>query len=147
MKKILHKICVYLLASFVLFLSIGVNISKITCHESSSIALGDFQSACHEEIDDICVLETNTESCCNIERVITCCSSFKNLCDKELSNIRYDFYTLVYGKIDLKDEVFNYINTYSFNYNLSLFYDRIDYNIPPPLSRKIVLSKIQSFLI
>ena len=99
MKKILHKICVYLLASFVLFLSIGVNISKITCHESSSIALGDFQSACHEEIDDICVLETNTESCCNIERVITCCSSFKNLCDKELSNISSRVFNFIYKSI------------------------------------------------
>lgn len=147
MKIILHKIGVYLLASFVLFLSIGFNISKITCHESSVIALGDSKSACHEGINNSCVLETNIESCCAIEKAIECCSSFKNLCDKELSNIKYDFYTLISEKIDVKDIAFNYVNTYFFNHNLSLAYDQNYHNLPPPLSRKLVLSKIQSFLI
>ena len=55
MKKILHKIGVYSLASFVLFLSIGFNISKISCHEKSIIAIGDSQSTCHEDVNNICV--------------------------------------------------------------------------------------------
>ena len=148
MKKISLKIGVYLLASFVLFLSIGFNVSKITCHEKSMIAIGDSQSACHEDVDAICVLATNSQSCCNVEEVIECCSSFKNLCDKELSNIRYDFYTLISEKFDLKDVVLNYVNIYFFNNNSFLvFYDLIDHDSPPPLSRKLVLSKIQSFLI
>ena len=148
MKKILYKIGVYLLASFVLFLSIGFNVSKITCDEKSMIAIGDSQSTCHEDVDAICVLATNTQSCCNVEEVIECCSSFKNLCDKELSNIKYDFYTLISEKFDLKDIILNYVNIYFFNNNSFLvFYDLIDYDSPPPLSRKLVLSKIQSFLI
>tara|TARA_B110000438_G_scaffold282477_1_gene309566 strand:+ start:530 stop:976 length:447 start_codon:yes stop_codon:yes gene_type:complete len=148
MKKILHKIGVYSLASFVLFLSIGFNISKISCHEKSIIAIGDSQSTCHEDVNNICALETNTESCCTVEKAIECCSSFKNLCDKELSNIKYDFYTLISDKFDLKDVVFNYINIYFFNnYSFLVFYDLNDYDLPPPLSRKLVLSKIQSFLI
>jgi hypothetical protein len=148
MKKILHKIGVYLLASFVLFLSIGFNVSKITCHEKSIIAIGDSQSACHEDVDAICVLETNTQSCCTVEKAIECCSSFKNLCDKELSNIKYDFYTVISEKFDLKDVVFNYLNIYFLNNNsFSVFYDLNNHDSPPPLSRKLVLSKIQSFLI
>ena len=147
MKIILQQIGVYLLASFVLFLSIGFNISKITCHESSIIALGDSQSACHEDANNSCVLETNTESCCTIEKAIECCSSFNNLCDKELSNIKYDFYTLISEKIKVKDIAFDYINTYFFNYNISLAYNQNYHNLQSPLSRKLVLSKIQTFLI
>jgi len=148
MKKISHKIGVYLLASFVLFLSIGFNVSKITCHDKSIIAIGDSQSSCHEEVDAICVLETNTQSCCTVEKATECCSLFKNFCDKELSNIKYDFYTLISEKFNLKDVVFNYINIYFFNNNSSIvFFDLNDHDSPPPISRKLVLSKIQSFLI
>jgi len=63
-------------------------------------------------------------------------------------NIKYDFYTLISEKFDLKDVVFNYLNIYFLNNNsFSVFYDLNNHDSPPPLSRKLVLSKIQSFLI
>ena len=95
MKRKSQNIATYLLASIVLFLSIGVNISKITCHENSIISFGNSQLACHEDIIDQCALEVTSESCCSVEEIVECCSSFKDACDKESSILQYFFYTII----------------------------------------------------
>ena len=148
MKRKSQNIATYLLASIVFFLSIGVNISKITCHENSIISFGNSQLACHEDIIDQCALEVTSESCCSVEEIVECCSSFKDACDKESSILQYCFYTVISEDDRFEKQDLHLINNSFIKFNKLLSSrSSLLYKQPPPLTRKLILSKLQTFLI
>ena len=150
MKSFLSNIGIVSLAFFVFLLSIGVNVTKLTCHEATTITIGDKSLSCNEEpFADNSVDEISTESCCIVESIVECCSTSSScMCDKELSSLKYDFITFLSKDYKVEIPIFYDLlafRTFSYNYykHLNKFTD----HPPPPKSRQLKLVEIQSFLI
>ena len=150
MKSFLSNIGIVILAFFVFLLSIGINVTKLTCHEATTITIGDKSLSCNEEpLADNCVDEISAESCCIVENIVSCCSSLIDLCAKELSTLKYDFNTVVSEKENFEN---------NFSLDISFFFRDINFfssqkitnypvRPPPTKLRKLRLVEIQSFLI
>ena len=149
MKRFVTNIGVYFLALTVFCLSIGFNVTKLTCNEITTITLGNNSLSCSDEKTTTCDDQTFTESCCAVENIVECCSTSSScMCGKELSSLKYDFITFL--SKDYKVEIpifFDFLafRTLSYNYfkHLNKFID----HPPPPKLRKLRLVEIQSFLI
>ena len=100
MFKIFQNILVCMLAFFVLLISIGFNISKLNCHQETSLYLGNVNDQCHVEDNSFNNSSVNTVSCCILELEKSCCTSFSDMCEKELSNLKFSFQTLLLEKVD-----------------------------------------------
>ena len=149
MKRFVTNIGVYFLALTVFCLSIGFNITKLTCNEITTITLGDNSLSCSTEKITNCEDQTFAESCCIVENLVECCSTSSScLCGKELSSLKYDFLTFLSEKNDVEKTIFFDLlafRTYTDDYckHLNKFAD----HPPPPKSRQQRLAEIQSFLI
>jgi hypothetical protein len=149
MKRFVTNIGVYFLALTVFCLSIGFNVTKLTCNEITTITLGNNSLSCSEEKTTTCDDQTFAESCCEVENKVECCSTSSScLCGKELSSLKYDFLTFLSYENDVEKTIFFDLlafRTFSYNYykHLNKFTD----HPPPPKSRQLRLVEIQSFLI
>ena len=122
MKRFVTNIGVYFLALTVLSLSIGFNVTKLTCNEITTITLGDNSLSC------------STSSSC--------------LCGKELSSLKYDFLTFLSEENDVEKNIFfDYLVFRTFSYNYYKHLNKFAVHPPPPNSRQLRLAEIQSFLI
>jgi len=147
MELIIRNITLFIVSILVLFLSMGVSVSKMKCSENGELFIGKKVPNCIENKDVSCFLEEDA-SCCNkqvIER--SCCPETNdNTCAGETKNVQFDFETT--------------ISFYDFSFVLSpLFYNILDnrfilkrqlkyclHDIPPPKLLKTYLL-IQSFLL
>jgi len=148
MFKIFQNILVCMLAFFVLLISIGFNISKLNCHQETSLYLGNVNDQCHVEDKSFNNSSVNTVSCCILELEKSCCTSFSDMCEKELSNLKFSFQTLLLEKVDFKLNS-NFVHFFSFlpKKEIILSSFRLVYDIHISLIYKPTLSKIQSFII
>jgi hypothetical protein len=132
----------------VIFLSLGVNVSKIKCNLDGTLYLGSKAPSCSSLADVICFQEQEKSSCCVLDVQKSCCSdNLSNTCSIYTESIKFDFETI----ISLFD--FDFDNS-SLISSILLFKDRLSecYNnyflyIPPAEILKPQLSKIQVFLL
>lgn len=147
MKIFFKNILVYTLATFVIFISVGFNISKVSCDQNISIYFGKIEYKCLSQISNVKTTLDKEVSCCSILEESTCCSSFNCICEKEFSNIHFNFETLLIEK--------NNFNVFSF---LLFEFLKVESFIPyinflsfsseaPLIIYQPILSKIQSFII
>ena len=150
MKLILINISLVILTILVVFLSMGVNVSKMRCDEGGTLFLGSEVPSCSEKNEVVCAKQQEKVSCCMIEVKKSCCPETNDKsCTSSTQNIHFDFETL----ITVFDFDFKEIS--SFLYSVVL-YDKqcvlkksINYisGMPPPKLHKPELAKIQSFLL
>jgi len=147
MKLLFKNILVYTLALFVVSISVGFNISKINCHQNISVYIGNIEDKCHSQSTNIESALTNEVSCCSVLEEITCSSSFNCMCEKKLSNIHFNFQTLLLEK-----------SNFSLLSVLKINFKKVVYFLPylwcfslsseaPLIIHKPLLSKTQSFVI
>ena len=150
MKQILRNISLSIMTILVVFLSMGVNISKMRCDEAGSLYLGSEVPSCSMENEVICAKEQEKVSCCILEVVKSCCPENKdNSCATETETLHFDFETLI-STFEL-----NFKDSSSLLYTVVLHDKQCDLNkqvnyisgIPPPKINKPQLSQIQSFLL
>ena len=150
MKQILRNISLVIMTIFVVFLSMGVNISKMRCDEAGTLYLGSEVPSCSEENEVVCAKAQEKVSCCMIEVKKSCCPETKDKsCASSTQNIHFDFETL----LTAFEPDFSVAPILLFTFNLRYCFNT-DYNvqtylsdIPPPKLHKPVLSNIQSFLL
>ena len=150
MKHILRNISLVILTALVVFLSMGVNISKMRCDEDGSFYLGSEVPSCSMDNEVICAKEQEKVSCCMLEVVRSCCPEKKdNSCASETETLQFDFETLISAfELNFK-EISALLYTVVLHDKQCDLKKNINYisGIPPPKLHKPVLSKIQAFLL
>ena len=97
MKRIAKNIATLFMASFVLFISVGLNISKIKCGENSNVYVGVEDPTCMTAeasctVDDL----MRSSSCCiKTKQTNCCCDDQIKMCKKESVLIQYNFQTII----------------------------------------------------
>ena len=145
---------VLLTAFLVMFLSIGLNISKMKCAEDGRLYLGTEVPSCSMETEVLCGSQQKQISCCKKEIIKSCCPETNdNSCASETENIHFEFETL------LSEYEFTFVD---FSIELPLFYptstststsqeqqlvNNYQNGIPPPKLKQPIFSQIQSFLL
>ena len=150
MKQIFINISLVILTILVVFLSMGVNVSKMRCDEGGSLYLGSEVPSCSMESEIICAKEQEKVSCCMKEIKRSCCPEKNdNSCASETETIQFDFETLVttfgldFSVAPILLFTFTLTDCFNANYNVQTYLS----DIPPPKLHNPVLSKIQSFLL
>ena len=87
MKNIFSNISFFLMAIMVLFLSIGMCISKMKCADDNQLYFGTSVPSCSIDTEVLCVVAQETIYCCPETNDASCAS--------ETENIHFDFETLV----------------------------------------------------
>ena len=150
MKKIAKNIATLFMASFVLFISIGLNISKIKCGENSNVYVGIGDPTCiiakeSCTVDDL----MGSSSCCiKTKQTNCCCDDQIKMCKKENILIQYDFQTIITETKSIIHNIF--IQNIIYGVENIIVSNKIIYSInkhPPPLLVSDLRIKIQSFLI
>ena len=96
MKNTFRNTSVLLMVTMVMFLSIGMNISKMKCSEDGALYFGTEVPSCSMEKEVACQAKQQKVSCCMIEVEKQCCPETKDKsCASETENIQFDFETLV----------------------------------------------------
>jgi hypothetical protein len=150
MKQILINIHLVILTILVVFLSMGVNISKMRCDKDGTLYLGTQVPSCSEENEVVCNKEQEKVSCCMIEVQKSCCPETNDKsCASSTQNVHYDFETiLTVFELDFSEKasLLSFFNSY---YSKSYFVKVNNYfsGIPPPKLNKPILAEIQSFLL
>ena len=132
---------VLLTAFLVLFLSIGLNISKMKCDEDGTLYLGTEVPSCSMETEVLCGSHQEKISCCP--------ETNDNSCASETENIHFEFETL------LSEHEFTFVD---FSIELPVFYaastsqtqqlvNNYQSGIPPPKLKRPIFSQIQAFLL
>ncbi len=150
MRQILRNISLVIMTILVVFLSMGVNISKMRCDKTGSLYLGSEVPSCSMENAVICTKEQEKFSCCILEIKKSCCPERKdNSCASETETIQFNFETL----LTVFEPDFSVAPILLFTFNLRYFFNT-DYNVqtylsdmPLPKLHNPVLSNIQSFLL
>ena len=149
-KQVLINISLVIMILLVVFLSMGVNISKMRCDEGGSLYLGSEVPSCSMESEIICAKEQEKVFCCMKEIKKSCCPERDDdSCESETKTIQFNFQTLV-KSFDLNFSVglillfaFTLVDCFNTDYNGQTYLS----DIPPPKLHKPVLSKIQAFLL
>ena len=108
MKQIFSNITVFLLTILVVFLSVGVSISKMQCSKDGKVFFGTQVPNCMQIEEMVCSDDLKEFSCCTKEdNLQTCCPQTEDdSCASETANIQFDFETLVSSFIlDFKEAV------------------------------------------
>ena len=150
MKKMFRNISLVMMTILVVFLSMGVNISKMQCDKSGRVFIGTETMSCSADKDIICDSNQEKITCCILEIKKSCCpKQTDNSCSNDTELIQFDFETIV-ESVDHNTSLLNafYVNSYvsnyfTFNYNVNNYKS----GIPPPKLHKPILAKIQSFLL
>ena len=141
---------VLLTAFLVMFLSIGLNISKMKCAEDGTLYLGTEVPSCSMETEVLCGSHEEKISCCMKEIIKSCCPETNdNSCASETENIHFEFETL------LSEHEFTFVD---FSIELPVFYaastfqaqqlvNNCQSGIPPPKLKQPIFSQIQAFLL
>ena len=152
MKQLLSNITVFLLTFLVVFLSVGVSISKMQCSKDGKIFLGTKVPNCMQIEEMVCSDALKEFSCCAKEDDLqTCCPQTEDdSCASETANIQFDFETLVSSFIlDFKETIALVYTCFSNEKSYILknqFVCLRDGPLPPHLL-KPKLAEIQSFLL
>jgi len=150
MKKIAKNIAILFMAFFVLFISIGLNISKIKCGENSNVYIGIENLTCMKAKESCTVDDLiESSSCCIKTKQINCCCDDQiKMCNKENILIQYDFQTIITETKSIIHNIF--IQNIIYGVENIIVSNKIIYSInkhPPPLLVSDLRIKIQSFLI
>ena len=149
MKRLFKNISLYFTALLVLFLSVGVSFSKMSCSKDSAFYLGTEVPSCSESVEVICEKQQQKVSCCMKEIEKTCCPETKDkTCSSDTKTIHFDFETLIVDS-ENKLHVLQLLSIFDINSLYSVVSQEITYfsGIPPPKLYKPEFSKIQSFLL
>lgn len=149
MRKFFKNICIFLLTTFVLFLSIGIHVSKMGCSKDSGIFIGKEVLNCMQSKNTACIMDLQKISCCKKDEIKQTCCPVKedNSCASETTNIQFDFETIISvfdPDFELQRVLLRVV------YHKYVYYTTdIDYvtSIPPPKINKPELIEIQSFLL
>ena len=150
MKKMFRNISLIMMTILVVFLSMGVNISKMKCAQDGVLYLGTEVPSCSVENEVVCSKEQEKVSCCMIEVEKSCCPETNDKsCASSTQNIHYDFETiLTVFELDFSEKtiLLSFFNSYD---SKSYFVKVNNYfsGIPPPKLNKPQLAQIQSFLL
>ena len=150
MKKMFRNISLVMMTILVVFLSMGVNISKMKCDKSGRVFIGTETMSCSADKDIICDSNQEKIACCILEIQKSCCpKQTDNNCSSDIELVQFDFETIV-ESVDHNTSLLNafYVNSYvsnyfTFNYNVNNYKS----GISPPKLHKPILAKIQSFLL
>jgi len=138
------------MAVFIITVSMGLNISKMSCSQDGSLYLGTEVPSCSEEVDAICEMEQEKISCCLMEIEKSCCPETNdNSCESDTENIHFNFETLI-SFFDVNFEISPIlISFHSHPFFSENTYSEIKYfsGMPPPKLYKPELSEIQAFLL
>ena len=150
MKNTFRNSSVLLTATMVMFLSIGMNISKTKCAEDGALYFGTEAPSCSIESEVLCEKNEGKVSCCMIEVEKSCCLETEdNSCASETENIQFDFETTV----SITDFDFSLLALPLFHTAFSSVFSANEKannylsGIPPPKLNKPLLANIQSFLL
>jgi hypothetical protein len=149
-KEIFKVVFSIVIAVFILFISMGMNISKMRCDEAGTLYLGSEVPSCSMQNEVICEGKQEKISCCMKEIKKLCCPEKNdNSCASETETIQFDFETLLtafepdFSVAPILLFVFNLTDCFNANYNVQTYLS----DIPPPKLHQPILSKIQSFLL
>ena len=152
MKKIFSNISIFFLTILVIFLSIGVSISKMECSKDGKIFIGTEVPNCMKEQEIYSTHELKKMSCCQRDDDLqSCCPQTEDdSCARETINIQFDFETLISSYIVNAEETYTLVyicllfekSYVSQQYSSSLR----EVSLPPNIN-KPELSQIQSFLL
>ena len=150
MKQILRNISLVIMTILVVFLSMGVNISKMRCDKTGSLYLGSEVPSCSMDNAVICTKAQEKVSCCMLEIKKSCCPEKNdNTCASETETIQFNFETLLtafdpdFSVAPILLFTFALTDCFNVKYNVQTYLS----DIPPPKLHKPVLSNIQSFLL
>ena len=150
MKQILRNISLVIMTILVVFLSMGVNISKMRCDKTGSLYLGSEVPSCSMDNAVICTKAQEKVSCCMLEIKKSCCPEKKdNSCASETETIQFDFETLVtVFELNLKEisALLYTVVLHDKECDLKKYINYIS-GIPLPKLNKPQLAQIQSFLL
>ena len=138
------------MATMVMFLSVGIHISKMKCADDGQLYLGTDVPSCSMEKEVACQEKQEKVSCCMIEVEKQCCPETKDKsCASETENIQFDFETTV----SITDFDFSLLALPLFHTAFSSVFSANEKannylsGIPPPKLNKPLLANIQSFLL
>ncbi|MDG1348419.1 MAG: hypothetical protein P8P67_01765 [Flavobacteriales bacterium] len=150
MKLLFKNISIIITTVLVLFLSVGIHVSKMKCDKGGSVFVGTEVPSCSEENEVICAKEQEKVTCCMIEIQKSCCPETQDKsCASETKNLQFDFETL----LTVFNLDFSSVNVLLYTLvtcdKTSIYTIQINHlsGIPPPKLYKPVLAKIQSFLL
>ena len=138
------------MATMVIFLSVGMHISKMKCADDGYLYLGTDVPSCSMEKEVACQEKQEKVSCCMIEVEKSCCPETKDKsCASETENIQFDFETLVSdSEFSFKEEILLYSSIFVSNcFQQFKSVNAYTTSIPPPKLNKPLLANIQSFLL
>ncbi len=151
MKQTIINISLVLLTIFVLFLSIGISVSKMNCSKEGKIFIGTEVPNCTENIENTCGIDVEAFSCCNKKETLeSCCPQTEdNSCASETANIQFDFETLMTTfEFDFKSTSILLCTYFLYDQPCNL---REQLNYPGGISllkiHKPELAEVQSFLL
>ena len=151
MIKIVKNICVLILVTLVMFLTVGAHISKMKCAKEFSLYLGKEVPNCKTEKQISCNIDTEKKSCCKTEKMQKSCCPTTDGCEKDTELLQFTFETLVTKKQNIIDckEISLFKITQNNLFRLSVNDNLITYfqSESPPLLTKPILPEIQSFLL
>jgi len=150
MRNTFKNISLFLMAIIVLFLSIGMSISKMKCAGNGQLYLGTDVPSCSMEKEVACQAKQEKVSCCMIEVEKQCCpDTMDKSCASETENIQFDFETIIsvnnFDYFLSKVSLF-YISTFR-HFLINVRRTNCLSGIPPPKISKPILSQIQTFLL
>ena len=134
----------------VVFLSMGVNISKMQCDKEGRVYFGTKSMSCSTDKDIICDSNQEKISCCILEIEKSCCpEQTDNNCSSDTELVQFDFETIVESiEHNTSLSITFYINSVVSSYFTNNYIvNNYKSGIPPPKLHKPILVKIQSFLL
>ena len=147
MKLVLKNSLVILISILVVFLSMGVNVSKMLCAENGQIYIGKEVPNCKQEQELLCIDEQNLLLCCNkVKAQNSCCPQMEdNTCASDTKNIQFDFETTISNISNLDFSLsYIYLNTL-YAFRLKEYFFDLSIFIPKLLRTSLAIN--QSFLL
>ena len=103
MMKIVKNICVLIVVTAVMFLTIGANISKMQCDKGFSFYLGKEVPNCKTDKKVSCNINIEKVSCCKEEEMKELCCPTTDGCEKDTALLQFTFETVVAQKQNITD--------------------------------------------
>ena len=150
MKKMFRNISLVMMTILVVFLSMGVNISKMQCDKAGRVFIGTETMSCSADKDIICDSNQEKISCCILEIKKSCCpEQTDNNCSSDTKLVQFDFETIVESiEHNTSLSITFYINSVVSSYFTNNYIvNNYKSGVPPPKLHKPILAKIQSFLL
>jgi hypothetical protein len=150
MKNMFRNISLVMMTILVVFLSMGVYISKMQCDKAGRVYIGTETMSCSTDKDIICDSNQEKIACCILEIQKSCCpEQTDNNCSSDIELVQFDFETIV-ESIEHKTSLLNafYINSYVSNYFTNNYIvNNYKSDIPPQKLNKPLLAQLQTFLL